>query len=822
MSEPTPATGNTGNPGSTSPRDDDASTIVAGLSLEQKVRLLSGRDHWHLEAVASVGLPAIMVTDGPHGLRKQAGSGDHLGLGESVPATCFPTAVGLAATFDEDLLTEIGAALGRECQAEDVGVLLGPGLNIKRHPAGGRNFEYFSEDPIVSGRLAAALVRGVQSQGVGACLKHFAANHQETFRMVIDTIVDQRTLRELELTGFELAVQGSRPWSVMTGYNQLNGTFCSDDHWLLTEVLRDSWGFDGLVMTDWGGMNDRVAATRAGCDLEMPGGGDAFDAELIAAVRRGELDEAAIDVVAARIVELIIRVRANARPDATADLDAHHDLARRAAADATVLLANDGILPLAADTLGSVAVIGSFAVSPRFQGAGSSQVRPTRLDAALPALRERLGGTRIDYAPGYEVATGTTTSSLVTEAAAAAAGADVAVVFVGLPASYESEGFDRQHLGLPAGHTRLIEAVLDANPRTVVVLTNGAPVELPWADRAAALLEGYLGGQAGGSAIVDVLVGDREPGGRLAESFPVRGSDLAADANFPGHPKQVEHREGLLVGYRFHDTAGVPARFPFGHGLGYTTFELTGATCRGEGTDRTVSVEVVNTGDRAGATVVQLYVRDVEASVPRPAKELKAFAKVRLDPGERTGVELDLDRRSFAFWDVGVGDWVVESGAFELLVGTSSTDIHHRIEVAVESDDAVTPAPATTGPIATDAEFTAMLGHPVPVPRAVQPFDRNTTVADLATTSAGRRLQTLILREGAKRTDAGTAEGDDATRRMFEAVIRQAPLRSLPLLGGGTPPLSAIDAAIDTLNGEPGLAVRRTAERLRAWADRSG
>ncbi|MCC5950327.1 MAG: glycoside hydrolase family 3 C-terminal domain-containing protein [Nitriliruptoraceae bacterium] len=834
---------------------DDPTTLTGQLSREEKVALLSGRDFWHLEAIPSVGLPAVMVTDGPHGLRKQGGAGDHLGLGEAVPATCFPTAVGLGATFDVDLLEEVGRALGRETQAEDVGVLLGPGLNLKRHPAGGRNFEYLSEDPVVAGHLAAALVRGIQAEGVGACLKHLAANHQEAARMTVDTIVDERSLRELELTGFELAVQLGQPWTVMSGYNRLNGTYCSDHRWLLTEWLRDTVGFDGLVMTDWGGMNDRVAATQAGCDLEMPGSGGAFDAEVLAALADGSLSEAALDTCVQRVVELIVRVRANRRPALRVDHDAHHALARRAAVASTVLLTNDGILPLLgdraasdpaigadaasgadpatatdADALGSLAVIGSFAVDPRFQGAGSSQVRPTRIDALLPSLWARLGpGADLRYAAGYDADTGTSTDHLIAEAAVVAREAARAVVLVGLPGRYESEGFDRAHLQLPPGHTRLVEAVLDANPRTVVVLTNGAPVELPWAERPAALVEGYLGGQATGSALADVLLGDAEPGGRLAESFPVAVDDLPADANMPGHPRQVEHREGLFVGYRFHDTAGVPARFPFGHGLGYTTITIDDVEVTGEGTARTVRVRATNTGARAGSEVVQLYVRDPEASVPRPAKELKGFAKLHLDAGASGEVTIDLDARAFAFFDPDRDGWVVEAGTFELLVGTSSTTIHHTVEVVLDADLAgVSAAPAVSldapaaaqpdasmGFVATDERFAAMLGRAVPTPRPVQPFHRNSTVRDLAETPAGRRLQSVILRAATKRTEAGTAEGDDATRRMFEAVVQEAPLRSLALLGDGPPSLATVDRATAVLNGAPTAALRGVIERWR-------
>ncbi|WP_052668464.1 glycoside hydrolase family 3 C-terminal domain-containing protein [Nitriliruptor alkaliphilus] len=791
--------------------DLDAATIVAGLPLAEKVRLLSGRDFWHLEPVPSVGLPAVMVTDGPHGLRKQVGHAEELGLGEAAPATCFPTASGLAASWDEVLLGEVGVALGRECRAEDVAVLLGPGVNLKRHPAGGRNFEYLSEDPHLAGRLAAALIEGVQSQGVGTSLKHLAANHQETFRMVTDTIVDERTLRELELTAFEIAVRRGSPWTVMCAYNRLNGEFCADSRWLLTDVLRDEWGFEGVVVTDWGAVDDRILGIEAGLDLEMPGNGGAWDADVIAAVRSGRLAEADVDRAAERVVDLVLRAQSNVTSDDTFDADAHHELARRAAAAATVLLTNDGILPLSA--VSTVAVVGSFAEHPRYQGAGSSQVAPTRLDPALASFRSRLGAA-VTYAAGYDPVTGDTTDQLVADAVAAATEADVTIVFAGLPGSYESEGFDRQHLRLPDGHTRLIEAVLEVDPRAIVVLSNGAPVELPWAERPAALVEAYLAGQASGSAIVDVLFGDREPGGRLAESFPVRAADLAADRWFPGGRQQVEHREGLYVGYRFHDTAGVPARFAFGHGLSYTTFRVDEVAVTGSGQRFTVRAQVTNTGERPGSEVIQVYVRDVVSTVHRPAKELRGFAKVHLEPGASEVVSVELGPRAFATYDVEASSWQVEAGTFEVLIGTSSVAIHEAVSIEViSSSPAPTPSQASAGLVADDAEFDAMLDHPVPRPGPLRPFHRNSAVADLDTTRLGRLVKRAIVWAGRRQTGAVGAEHDEATRRMFEAVIVEAPLRGLVVLSGGRVSFRQLDTLIDLLNGRPLRALRRVLRR---------
>ncbi len=661
---------------------DAARAIIDTLTEAEKVRLLSGADFWHTEGLPEHGVDAIMLTDGPHGLRKQAGASDHVGLADSVPATCFPTAAALGSSWDVDLIEEVGAALGREARAESVGVLLGPGLNIKRHPACGRNFEYFSEDPLLSGKTAAALVRGIQSEGVGACLKHFAVNNQENNRMRLDTIVDERTLRELYLTGFEIAVTESQPWTVMCAYNLVNGEHAGESRKPLTDILRTEWGFQGLVMSDWMAVADRPAGVHAGLDLEMPSSSGAWDARVQAALKEGTLSREDLDRACVRVVALLLRVAAGRAANSGApDLDAHHALARRAAAAGTVLLANDGLLPLSGQ--GRVALIGAFAETPRYQGAGSSQVQPTRLDAALPALRERLGD-RLDYAPGYDAATGATTPELLAETRRVAAGADAVILLVGLPASHESEGFDREHLRLPRGHDDLVEVVTAANPRTAAVLCNGAPVEIGWADRPAALVEAYLGGQAGGAALVDVLFGDVEPGGRLAESFPMAGSELPASANFSDHPTQVQYREGFNVGYRFHDTAHVAPRFCFGHGLGYTRFEYSEPIVTGAGVDRDVSLTVTNVGQRAGSEVVQLYVHDPVSTLARPEQELKAFSKVHLAAGESARVVLPLNRRSFAVYDVASASWLVEAGDFELRVGASSGhpragDGQHRV-----------------------------------------------------------------------------------------------------------------------------------------------
>lgn len=780
--------------------------VVAALDLATKVRLLSGRGFWALEPVPEAGLDGIVVADGPHGLRCQVTSADHLGLAPAQPATCFPTAAALGSSWDVDLLQAVGRAIGEEARALGVSVVLGPGLNLKRHPAGGRSFEYLSEDPLLGGRLAAAMVRGIQSQGVGTSVKHYAVNNQESHRLVVDAVVDERTLRELYLRGFEIAVTDSDPWTVMCSYNRVNGTYASDHTELLTTILRDEWGYGGLVMSDWGATNDRVAGVTAGMDLEMPGSEGAFDGEVLAAVADGSLDEAAIDRCATRVVELLQRGRQDgARPDPRHV--EHHALARRAAAEGSVLLVNDGVLPLA--RRGTIAVIGGFATHPRYQGAGSSQVNPTRVDAALDMIRERVGGSAtVTFAEGYDARTGTSTPEQFADALATARDADVVVCFAGLPAAWESEGFDRSTLDLPDGHVRLIEALAATPVPVVVVLSNGGVVHMPWADRVEAVLECWLGGQAGGGAVADVLFGDAEPGGRLAESVPVHVAQLPADRNFPGSPRQVEYREGLYVGYRFHDTAGVPARFAFGSGLSYTTFEWSDVEVRGDGTDREVSVTVTNLGERAGSDVVQVYVRDPESSVHRPHQDLRGFAKVHLDPGGSTAVTIPLDRRAFAVWDVAAHDWLVEAGRYEIVVARSSVDPVLEVQVEVASDDVVTAAPRPSGLVATDEEFEAMLGRPIPVPKAVRPFDRNSTLEDLESTAVGRLLSSIVVREGAKRAAQEFPDPDDATIEMVRSSLKEGPVRMLVLMGGGILDFAQADVLLQALDGRWTAAAR--------------
>lgn len=797
--------------------DEQAREIVSALTMDQKIELLSGSDEWHIGAIPSTDIGETLLTDGPHGVRKSLPRAADGVFGITVPSTCFPTAVTLAATWDVELLEEVGRALGDEALAEGVSVLLGPGLNLKRHPNGGRNFEYFSEDPVVSGKLAAAMVRGIQSRGVAACLKHFAANNQETARFIVNTIIDERTLRELYLTGFEIAVKESNPRTVMSAYNRINGEYCGDSRRLLTEILRDEWGFDGLVMSDWGATNHRPDSIHAGQELEMPSSGGAHDGAVAGAVASGELAVEDLDLTAARIIRLALEGADAAGSHASYDADRHHALARRAAAAGTVLLDNNGILPL--DGLSSVAVVGAFAEHPRFQGAGSSGVKETRLDDALSSFRDALGTDSVGYAAGYDVRTGETTQSLLDQASGVAGLADVAVVFIGYPAAVESEGFDRDMMQLLPSHLDLVDHVVAANPNTVVVLTNGSAVEIPWIvgspSNPKAIVEAFLGGQAGGSAIVDVLLGAVEPGGRLTETFPLRQSDVPSDGNFGSSNRSVEYREALNVGYRYFDTYGVAVRYPFGHGLGYTTFDYGDAVLsspKAEAGDLvTVTVEVTNTGRRRGSEIVQVYVGDVESSVPRPAKELKGFAKVELEPGETRSISVDLDERAFAFYDVASAGWQVESGDFDILIGASSADIRTVARVSVSSDFVPRSEPDRE-PILDDEGFAALFPEGIPVTEDVRPFHRNSTLTEVQQVRLGRVVNRLLDSMMSRMFGDGDADVD-GMRLMMERMMVDAPLRTLVGFSEGRLSFKALDTLIDGLNGRWLSAIGRPFRR---------
>lgn len=667
----------------------DIRQLIAQMTVEEKAGLCSGLNFWQTKPVERLGIPSIMLTDGPHGLRKQRGGLDHLGFADSVPATCFPSAAGLACSWDRKLMEQVGIALGEECQAEDVAILLGPAANIKRSPLCGRNFEYFSEDPYLSSEMAAHHIQGVQSQGVGTSLKHFAVNNQEHRRMTVDAVVDERTLREIYLASFEGAVKQAQPWTVMCAYNKVNGEYCSEHEELLTRILKEEWGHEGFVVSDWGAVNDRAKGLAAGLELDMPSSSGLGDRKIVDAVKSGKLSEEALDKAVERILRVVFQAVDRKKEHASFDAEAHHALARTVARESMVLLKNEGgILPLEKD--GTIAVIGALAKSPRYQGGGSSHINPTRLDDIYEEMRRAAGAAAsIVYAEGYPLDIDDIDERMLQEAKLAAAQAKAAVIFAGLPERYESEAYDRQHLRIPDNHRKLIEAVAEVQGNVVVVLSNGAPVEMPWIDRVKGVLEGYLGGQALGGAIADLLFGDANPCGKLAETFPKQLSHNPSHLNFPGEGDKVEYKEGLFVGYRYYDAKQIEPLFPFGHGLSYTTFEYTGMTVdkreiRDTETVR-IGVRVRNTGELPGKEIVQLYVRDVEASVIRPEKELKGFEKIELSPGEEKTVEFILDKRAFAYYNPELQDWHVENGDFEILIGKSSAELVLQETVRVQS-----------------------------------------------------------------------------------------------------------------------------------------
>ncbi|WP_139903108.1 beta-glucosidase family protein [Clostridium thermarum] len=666
----------------------DIKKIISQMTLEEKAGMCSGLDFWRTKAVERLGIPSIMVTDGPHGLRKQAETADHLGMNGSVPATCFPAGATLASSWDRSLVERVGAALGEECQAEKVSVLLGPAANIKRSPLCGRNFEYLSEDPYLSSEIAASHIRGVQSQGVGTSLKHFAVNNQEHRRLSVNAILDERTLREIYLASFEGAVKQSQPWTVMCAYNQVNGEYCSENKYLLTTILKEEWGHEGFVVSDWGAVNERVPGLKAGLELEMPSSNGLGDKKIVDAVKNGKLSEEVLDKAVERILNIVFKAVDNRKENATYDKKAHHALARAVARECMVLLKNeDDILPLMKK--GKIAVIGGFVNKPRYQGGGSSHVNPTEIDNVLDEMVKLAGSAEIVSAEGFDLNSDNSDDNMVAEAKAAAQDSDVAVIFAGLPDRYESEGYDRTHMSMPSNQIKLIEAVAEVQQNVVVVLSNGSPIEMPWIGKVKGVLEAYLGGQAAGGAIADLLFGAANPCGKLAETFPIKLSDNPSYLNFPGEGDKVEYKEGLFVGYRYYDKKEMATLFPFGHGLSYTTFEYTGILVdKKELTDKDtlkVSVSVKNTGKVAGKEVVQLYVKDVVSSVIRPEKELKGFEKVDLQPGEEKAVTFTLDKRAFAYYNTEIKDWHVESGDFEILVGGSSVSLPLREIVKVES-----------------------------------------------------------------------------------------------------------------------------------------
>ncbi|MBJ7553814.1 glycoside hydrolase family 3 C-terminal domain-containing protein [Marinomonas spartinae] len=792
--------------------------LLAELTLEEKATLCTGKDFWHLHGVERLNLPSIMVTDGPHGLRKQAGKGDHVGLNAAVKATCFPTASGLAASWNLPLIEQMGVALGKECRTENVSVLLGPGTNIKRNPLGGRNFEYFSEDPFLAGELSSAWIKGVQSQEVGTSLKHFAVNNHEHCRMTVDAVVDQRTLREIYLPAFEKAVKNTQPWSIMCSYNKVNGTYAAEHKQLLDDILVNEWGFEGIVVTDWGANNDRVEGIKNGQHLEMPSSGQLNTQKIIAAVNSGNLSMEALDRSVGRVLELIIKSRDALQSDPVqVDLQDHHQLASTIAQETCVLLKNDGLLPVTAGK--KIAVIGALANNTRYQGAGSSKINPFTLEQPLDEIKKQFGAENVSYTLGYHL-NDVHDANEISKAVALAEQADVVLLFAGLTPKYESEGFDRQHLNLPQVQLDLIHALGEQLAKTVVILQNGAPVLLPFANQTAAILEAYLGGQAGASAVAKVLSGNVNPSGKLAETFPAHLDDVPSQPYFPGTSKQVQYREAIWVGYRYFDTSNTPVLFPFGHGLSYTTFDYSNLQMKvdaqtislGENDTLTLVVTITNTGKRAGAEVVQCYIGQTSPSQPRPAKELKAFSKVFLEAGESKEIELVLDYRAFAYWHTENATWVAESGEYLIQIGASVADIRQTVTLTLDTG---IPRQTTNEALSTyfepakrdfhDVAFSALLGYDIPTATPLIPYTLNSTLGDIAETTLGKpyfetMIDTFTNMMGGDKNDSAA----EADRLMAAAMVNDMPLRNLPIFNAAHYSEQEILNLVSSLNNQSG------------------
>ena len=758
----------------------DIEKLIAEMTLEEKCSLLSGADFWHTKAVERLGIPATMVSDGPHGLRKQDEKADHLGVNESIKAVCFPAASATAASFDREVVRKIGEGVGDACQHENLSVILGPAVNIKRSPLCGRNFEYFSEDPYLTGELAASLIEGVQSRNVGTSIKHFAANSQEHRRMSSDAVVDERTLREIYLPAFERAVKKAQPWTVMCSYNKVNGEYASQNRWLLTDVLRNEWGFEGYVMSDWGAVSDRVKGVHAGLDLEMPASGGTNDARVVAAVREGRLDEKDVDTCVRRILTIVDRYQKNRKPETEWDKEKQHALARDLAAECMVLLKNeDAVLPFAKEE--KVAVIGQFAKKPRYQGGGSSHINSFKVESLLDALE---GMSGITYAQGYGIVGEEPDEALIAEAVEAAKAADKAVIVAGLPDSFESEGYDRTHMRMPKCQNELICRVAAANPNTVVVLYNGSPVEMPWADCVKGIIEAYLGGQAVGGATKAVLYGEKNPCGRLPESFPYQLEDNPSFLSYGGEGNTAVYSEGVFVGYRYYDKKRMAVRYPFGYGLSYTTFAYSNLCVSAKSMDDTekvkVTVDVTNTGNRAGKEVVQLYVRNAPASVFRPVRELKGIEKVELAPGETKTVSFTLCKRAFAYWHAQLQDWMVETGTFGIEIARSSRDIVLCEDIEVRGTKALPQEPVSPDSIMMDLEKNpAAMAGLQPLLTAVQ--------------------QALGMGGNEEKSEAAS---EAVTEDMGKAMMAYMPLRGLASFGNGAISSDQLKAMCNQINAQ--------------------
>ena len=786
--------------------------IIKKMTLEQKAAFVSGLDYWHTQGSADLGLPSINITDGPHGLRKKnenKKASDGIGLGNSVPATCFPPASATACSWDPELIRLAGEALGEECLKEKVSVVLGPGMNIKRAPTCGRNFEYFSEDPLLAGKMAAGLVKGVQSKGIGTSLKHYACNSQEAYRMIVDEVVDERALREIYLAAFEIAVKEASPWSVMNSYNRINGEYASQNEYLQKKVLRDEWGFDGLIVTDWGSSVDRIPGLNFGTDLEMPSSGGYNTKKIIDAVNNGELSEDVLNERADTVIDLIIKSKPALDKGCDFSFDDHHAVARKVAEGSMVLLKNDdGILPLKQGA--KVAVIGELAAAPRFQGAGSSVINPTRLDNALEELKKL--GVDVTYAKGYEKSKNEINDALFTEAKNAAKNADIALVFVGLTEEFEGEGYDRINIEMPSSHNELVSEIAKVNPNTAVVLAGGSVINLPWINEVKALLDSRLGGQATGSAVANILTGKVNPSGKTSETYPLSYEENPTFGNYPGGPVTSEHRESIYIGYRYYDKAKKEVLFPFGYGLSYTKFEYSDISVSAENiTDAdelTVKFKVKNIGDVDGAEVTQLYVGDIESTIYRAVKDLRAFEKVFLKAGEEKEVTFTLSKRDFAFFNVYSGEYQVESGEFAVLVGASSRDIKLMKMVNVTSSDTtVIPDYRASAPAyytadkdgMTGAQFEAVLGRALPCAGrdTSKPIDIYCCLDDARHTKWGGRICRLI--EGLMAKMGSDANGDG---KMIAAMATQIPIRNFIAMSMGVFSVGMADGLLMILNDD--------------------
>lgn len=764
-------------------------SIISGMTLEDKISLCTGGDFWHTKAMPQYDIPAIMMSDGPHGLRCQPAEADMIGVNDSLPATCFPTAVTAGATWNRELYAAEGEAIGREGAAAGVSVVLGPGCNIKRNPLGGRNFEYISEDPYFAGKMAAAFIRGQQSAGVSSSVKHFAVNNQEYKRQNGDSQLDERTLREIYLTPFEIAIKEGHPVTVMCSYNKINGVHASDSKKLLTDILRSEWGFDGLVVTDWGALNDRIEGYKAGCDLNMPGGSNYMEKAVLEAVRSGELDEGYIDATVERILQLVERSQGIAAPQI--DWDAHHNLALKVAEQGAVLLKNeDNVLPLAESDM---VLIGYMAANLRYQGSGSSHINPTKLvniSDALPNVPCCACGD----------ANGNVTEGDLRNAADAAKNHKTPVVVVGLPDSYESEAFDRDHMKLPEGHNKLVEAVAKANPNTVVVLLGGSAMELPWADNVKAILYMGLPGQAGGEAAANLLTGKANPCGKLTETWPLFYEDVISKDTFG--KKNTEYREGIYVGYRYYDKADKSARYPFGHGLSYTTFAYSDLIVH----DRKVSIQVKNTGTVSGVEVVQLYIAPPKRGIFRPVRELKGFERVELEPGESKTVEFTLDDRSFAIWSEG---WKIPGGTYALQIGASSQDIRLEQSIEIAGEEISLPAwqagswyETLSGQLGRE-EWEKLMGHPVPIlpePKKGE-FTMDSTCMEMKDHSFVMKIQYKVTEGIVAKGFGGKKDMNDPSFRMMLTCATDCPMRSAVISSGGVMSDSLAQGMLHMANG---------------------